>query len=257
MTREDVRLVIPTYRRMHAQHTWKALWAAGWGERVTFAVDDVDAGHLRSLQGFDGADVLTVPVDVQTIADKRAFLLRWAAGRYAKLVMFDDDLRFAVRRDERLVRATPRDVAHHLKILVDVLDVYVHAGWSARQGNNRLTPGFNENVRMMYVLGYQPEVVVRECELGRIQVREDMDYTLQLLRRGYPNGVSADIACDQEYNAPGGASLERTREQSDRDAERLAELHPGLVRVVQRQYKSSPPRKEVVVQWKKAYASAP
>jgi hypothetical protein len=39
--------------------------------------------------------------------------------------------------------------------------------------------------------------------------------------------------------------------KSDAEAEKLAALHPGLVKVVQKDYKGVP-RKEVIVQWKKA-----
>jgi hypothetical protein len=106
---------------------------------------------------------------------------------------------------------------------------------------------------MMYCLGYRPEILRRVCELGRIEHREDMDYTLQLLRAGYPNRVNYRLAVGQKaYNAKGGASLERTMEASNADAEKLAELHPGLVRVAEKNYKQSIKRKEVVCSWKKA-----
>jgi len=105
-------------------------------------------------------------------------------------------------------------------------------------------------------LGYNVPIVKRECELGRIETREDMDYTLQLLRKGFPNIVFFNLCVDQKYNSPGGASLERTVESSNADAEKLATLHPGFVRITEKKYKSSLPRKEVVCSWKKAFKSA-
>jgi hypothetical protein len=109
--------------------------------------------------------------------------------------------------------------------------------------------------RMMLALGYYLPVVMREAELGRIETREDMDVALQLLRRGHPNAVCHTFVVGQEgagYAASGGCTGQRTTEASNRDAHRLAELHPGYVRVVERDYKSSVPRAEVVCSWAKA-----
>ena len=86
---------------------------------------------------------------------------------------------------------------------------------------------------MIYSLGYYLPIVIKECELGRIQTREDMDVTLQLLRKGYPNAVWHTTVNDQrKYDAPGGATNERTIERSNADAHQLAALHPGYVSVV-------------------------
>jgi hypothetical protein len=106
---------------------------------------------------------------------------------------------------------------------------------------------------MMYSLGYYLPIVVKECELGRIETREDMDLTLQLLRKGFPNAVWHTTVNDQrKFNAPGGASIKRTIESSNADAYKLAQLHPGYVSTVERPYKASVPRIEVVCQWQKA-----
>jgi hypothetical protein len=106
---------------------------------------------------------------------------------------------------------------------------------------------------MIFSLGYYLPIVVKECELGRIETREDMDVTLQLLRKGYPNAVWHTTVNDQrEAYAPGGCSSHRTIESSNADAYELQRLHPGYVRVVERAYKGSVPRKEVNCQWQKA-----
>ena len=254
---ERLRIVIPTYRRAFAQHTFQGL-PNTWHDRVTLVVDEQDAKIFRRDSWREtGCEVVVVPETVHTIAQKRAWILRELP--YELLVMMDDDLRFACRLPStpvRLVPADPTMVAAHLGWLEMKLQSDVaHAGWSARQGNNRLDDGWISNTRMMYVLGYRRSVVLRECQLGRVETREDMDYTLQLLRRGFPNAVSSLICADQKYNAPGGASLERTTERSNADAEKLAELHPGLVKVVQKSYKGSIPRKEVICYWKKAFRS--
>jgi hypothetical protein len=104
---------------------------------------------------------------------------------------------------------------------------------------------------MIYSLGYFLPIVVKECELGRIETREDMDITLQLLRKGYPNAVWHTTVNDQKSNAPGGCSTYRTTESWNADAYKLQRLHPGYVSVVERTYEQST-RLEVICQWQRA-----
>lgn len=261
-----MRIIIPTYRRVDAQHTWDALPPV-WKQRTTFVVDVEDAAAMvqrvsnvtvvkPNKPAKWGAQIVVHPPTVTSIAQKRAWILRNCLED--RIVMMDDDLRFAVRAGvggTKLVPATEKAMDLYLCELFNQLILYAHAGFGARQGNNQQPAGWVENTRMMYVLGYRPAIVREFCELGRIETREDFDYTLQLLRFGYRNTVCHSICVDQKYNAPGGASLERTTERSNADAHKLAELHPGLVRVEERDYNSSIKRLEVTVAWKKAYNS--
>ena len=262
---DQLQIVIPTYRRMARLATLKNL-PAEWMSRTTLVMDEEDE-KLAGLYDLRNAGVLVKPKEVHTIAQKRAWIIReFASGGYSKIVMFDDDLRFAVRSGSdttALRQATSEDLLYHLGELEKKLDDYSHAGWSARQGNNRIPGGWLHNVRMMYCLAYRVDDLVdhetnKRVELGRIETREDMDLTLQLLRLGYSNAVCADIATDQVsgYAAVGGCSEQRTIATSNADADKLAELHPGFVRVVEKEYKGSLNRKEVVVSWKKAFESA-
>lgn len=249
---EGLHLIIPTYRRTE-QRTFHGLPPA-WQARTTFVVDAQDAAVLGSWlrTGY----ILEHPPEITTIAQKRAWLLRTLPADH--IVMLDDDLSFHIRRspdDPQLVPATPEEVGTGLEALLQLLQTgYVHAGFSPRQNNNTRPAGWIENTRMMYVLGYHVPTVQAECELGRIEHREDIDLTLQLLQKGYKNAVLTTLCVDQRYNNPGGASVHRTLEASNADAEKLAALFPGLVKVVERAYKGSVPRKEVICYWQKAYA---
>lgn len=257
-------IVIPTYRRCTAakQTTWSHI-PPGWRKQVRFVVsDEADARGMRAAIGPNtlrdsGAEILVAPpMYAGSIAQKRAWILSALDSSDHRLVMFDDDLRITVRVDDtstKLRPATHDDVDQQLTKLHAVLGTYAHAGWSARQGNNHLEWGWAEVGRQVYSLGYRTDVVRQFCALGRIETREDMDLTLQLLRLGYANTVCASIACDQTYNAPGGCSESRTVEASNADAHKLAELHPGYVKVVDKAYEGSVPRQEVVVSWKKAF----
>lgn len=257
----SLQIIIPTFRRMPRQATLGYL-PPEWCRRTTLVLDEHDA-QLQKLYDLRGASVLVHPPEITTIAKKRAWIIR--QPQFGRVVMFDDDLRFAVRTGEgtKLRQATHADLDIYLSAMERTLDSaeqYVHAGWSPRQGNNNCEETEVINARMMFVLGYDCEVL-RQLEsrgsikLGRIQTREDMDLTLQLLRLGYPNLVDFRIAADQVagFAAKGGCSEERSLESSNRDAHLLASLHPGLVKVVQKKYKGSLQREEVVVQWKRAF----
>lgn len=270
-----MQVVIPTHRRMARQATLGFLpieWIDGRRSTTHLVVDKHDA-EVAKLYNTRGAQILVIPDDITTIAAKRAWIIRHFGELGQTIVMFDDDLRFAVRieprngENKKLRQATPNDIADHLAALECLLEseetCTVHAGWSARQGNNTKRGDWEMNTRMMFVLGYDCKTLVEleksgKIELGRINTREDMELTLQLLRLGYPNMVTSEIAADQVagYDAVGGCREERSVASSDIDAMKLAELHPGFVTVVEKAYKGSVNRKEVIVYWKRAYESS-
>jgi hypothetical protein len=180
----------------------------------------------------------------------------WLEAGYDKIIMLDDDLNFSTRiskNDTHLRPIQGEELISEFELIEDKLSPDVpHVGFGPRQGNHTKEAGWQIG-RMIYSLGYYLPVVVEKCQLGRIETREDMDLTLQLLRKGYPNAVLHTTVADQrQYDAPGGATNERTIESSNADAYKLARLHPGYVRVVDKAYKASVPRKEVVCQWQRA-----
>lgn len=256
---DKMQIVIPTFRRPLKQMTLNGLPKSHY-ERTTLVVDPVDAALLKSLKA-KGVELLVHPPEVTSIAKKRKWILEhYAAEGKKKIIMFDDDLRFARRQfasdgSFKLLKATPEDVAWGLAKVEMALDEFLHVGIGPRQGNNGIkgVKRWAQNSRMIYALGYRVSEVVEKCVLGRIEHREDMELCLQLLTKGYPNRVLVEMTCDQVYNAKGGASEERSRSASDADAVKLAEMFPEFVKVVDREYKSSLKRKEVIVGWKKAY----
>jgi len=255
-----MQIVIPSYRRMPRQSTLGYL-PPDWCLRTTLVLDEHDT-KLKSLYDIRGAAILTHPPEIDTIAKKRAWIIQ--QPQFKKIVMFDDDLRFAVRTGEgtKLRQATIEDLSNRLESLETCLNSIIHAGWSARQGNNNCKYDEVINTRMTFTLGYRCDkirelVADNKVELGRVRTREDMELTVQLLKLGYPNKVDFTIAADQVagYAAKGGCSEERSVESSNADAEQFAALHPGFVKVVEKKYQGSINRKEVIVQWKKAYDS--
>lgn len=254
----DLQIVIPTKGRMPRQATLSYL-PPEWCARTTLVVNEADAA-LRGLYDLRGASVLVHPPYVDTIAKKRAWIIE--QPQFNKIVMFDDDLRFAIRRDgsTKLYQADADEIDAQLRWLENMLHTYIHAGWSARQGNNNVEDPVICTARMMFVLGYdcgaiRELVASGKVQLNRVRTREDMELTVQLLKLGHNNVVNFVIAADQVsgFAAKGGCSEERTIDSTSEDAEAFAALHPGIVKVVEKSYKGSPNRKEVIVQWKKAY----
>ena len=257
-------VIIPTYRRLDAQRSFKCL-PPNWQKRTVFIVDRQDAKGLEERFGDTGAEFVVHPKGIKTIAAKRAWI--FSQKKWEKVIMLDDDLRMDALHGTKMLKALFGDVDNAFKLMEAKLEEYMHGGFSARRGvQTAVEKGieWRYNFRAMYSLAYRTSIVRKHCELGRINHREDLDYTLQLLRKGFKNAVYSRLCVDEAagYDAPGGvnAAGERSLEASNADARRLAELHPGLVDVVERTYKGSARvnkefdrRLEVICHWKKAY----
>lgn len=193
------------------------------------------------------------------IADKRRIIGEHVSD--LTFFMMDDDIRFFRRKspdDYHLVGLSTGGTVQMLDHVEQLLlGGYAAVGISAREGNNRLPYGLVENTRLMRAVGFRTDAFVAS-EHGRVEVMEDFDILLQLLRRGFKNCLLSQYAQDQrQTNAPGGCSIWRTHELHDRSARKLAELHPSLVSLRQKVNKTGGDfgtRTEVTIAWKKAYA---
>ena len=210
--------------------------------------------------------------DVMGVDAKGISRTRQEIGRYAQLngqetfCMMDDDLSFFVREPgtTKLVKADSDDMdAMVYEMEMDLLSVtespgpIAHTSISTRQGNNNLNVPREYNTRTLRVLAYRTKLF-NKMEHGRVPVMEDFDVNLQLLEAGYHNSLLSWCAQDQaQTQAAGGCSTYRTHELQEQAAVRLAELHPGVVKVRDKVNKTGGEfgtRKDVTIYWKKALA---
>lgn len=287
---DGFRILIPTRGRVRQQTTLRSL-PPKLQKITTLVAPREEERELRALYGATGVEVVAQPPAIPHIAAKRAWMMKWARERYARVVMIDDDCYFFARcnREHRewhpekqywvplnghkllsVEHATPRALEKAFQELNKWIGKLGHAGLSSRNGNHIVQGEVAFNTRMMHCIGYDTEVFAEHVQTKkRPIVREDFDYTLQLLRAGFSNAVIFHTCVSPGgYNAPGGCSDERTRELSNEQAHLLAKLHPGLVKVrngvvryrpKETEFKNSneeSERLEVTVQWRKAYESA-
>lgn len=181
-------------------------------------------------------------------------------------LMLDDDLTFFRRlspTSTSLVKPRKVNLDDSIDRMIgwisDKLVHYAHCSISAREGNNRLEYPGVECSRPLRALAYQTKLF-NELEHGRVDIMEDFDITLQLLRLGYPNYVLSSWAQDQKgTQVTGGCSDYRTKELHEENVRKLAILHPGFVKTRQKHNKTGGEfgnRLEATIYWKKAFDSS-
>lgn len=210
-----------------------------------------------------GYEPLLLPDNVRGIGAVRHYLLTTATNS-DKVVMLDDDLVFAVRRKDdpaKFIPAGAIDIVRLFDEIDEALQEFVHVGVGTREGGNRICTRTYQVNRMLRILAYHVHTYKVEApHFDRLPVMEDFDVTLSLLREGYPNLIINWIVHNQNgSNLDGGCSIYRDSSVQEEAAFKLAKLHHPFVRTVTKTPKQAwggHTRVDVVVQWKKAYASS-
>lgn len=207
------------------------------------------------------AGVSETPEGVTGIAKRRQWWLERTQAD--KLLMLDDDLRFDTRRTDDAGKFLVANETEINALFADIevqLDKYLHLTVTPREGGNRTGDEgrYFEVGRATRVHGLRPKLIRGiGCRYDHLQLMEDMDMTLQLLRKGHPNLIINYMVQGQgQSNAPGGCSSYRTAELQEQAARGLAERHRPHVRVVERQTKTAwggGERVDVQVSWQQAF----
>jgi hypothetical protein len=215
-----------------------------------------------------GVDVTPayVPPECEGISHTRKWILTELAAQEGEryVLMLDDDMDFCYRPDMgKDDLETIKDLERFeamFKVLEQWLaEGFVHVGLAARQGSNHVSEPYRDVARMINAYAYDTIALADlGIELGRMPVMEDLDLTLQLLRKGYPNRVSYQYVWNQRGSgAEGGCSSYRTLEMQSNAALKLKSYHPEYVSIVTKTagtvWKNMEERDDVIVQWQKAY----
>jgi hypothetical protein len=254
-----VQIYIPTRDRVNAQFTWNNLTPEL--QRHTTLVCPPEEVSSHREQSRNAVERPALP-----LAGVRQWIVDELAVQGPPVIMLDDDLAFFVRRDQSAHNLRPagtdvETIFHRLNHLV-ADGSYVHAGLSPRQGNNWAYPSQVLTIeRMNAVHCVLPEALRHYgIRYDDVDMMEDYHVVLSLFEQGEKNCVITDAAWDQckGSGAPGGFSHYRTAETQAAAAEKLAELHPKTVKVVEKTPKTGSggftgTRKDVRVQWKQAY----
>lgn len=252
-----MQIVIPTRARTHQQLTLQSL-PHELRQRTTIVCPKQEVVNLaRRID--KQVEIVVQPNSTWKIAAKREWIVReWLRCGYDKIIMLDDDLRFATRKsadDWHLREIRGDELIAEFQRLEDKLGPkFPHVGFGQRQGNNRLAvSGWQSPGKMVCALAYFLPIVSK-CKFDLVELREDLCVTLQLLLQGHPNAIWTETVVDQRYNSAGGCSTYRTIQMANAEARKLAELFPNYISLVARDYKTSVPRLEVMVRWQQALA---
>lgn len=256
---DQLTIAIPTYQRERVV-TYKHI-PDQYLPRTFLACPSNEAKDWTGA----GYNVWSVPRAIKGISKTRAWLLKNCPTRF--LMMLDDDMDFCYRTtmkspkletlDPSTIRGSSLMTQMIQQLMAWLTDGFVHVGISARQGNNTQDSEYVDATRMMNAYGYDTDTLAKlPVKLGRMEVMEDFDLTLQLLRLGYANRVTYRWCWNQRgSNAKGGCSEYRTAEMQAKAAHTLAKLHHPYVKIVERKgWKNMETRTDVRVAWKKAFA---
>lgn len=252
-------LYLTTYGRANNQVTLDNM-SKYWEKRIVHVVQKREH-HL--YKDADAGRIITLPDHIRRLSATRQYVLDHTKDKY--IILIDDDLSFAERRTRSVKLSTEDQPAIFNNIMKQIeewlKEGYVHCGISAREGNNYVLDDFSAVTRMMRILAYNTHEVKKiGARFDRVEAGSDFDMTLQLLKAGYPNIVSYRYATNQKgSNTSGGCSTYRTKEFLAREMKKLADLHPGIVHLREKQTKSSwggGTRTDVAILWKKAYKTA-
>ena len=250
-----MHILIPTYGRAKEASQTSLFFIASLGLTPHLVVQEREA----HLYGWADCPLVILPDHIRTISPTRDWLVQNIPNK--KIVMVDDDLTFFKRSAEdrsKFVKGALQDFIDMFNAIEKALDGYAHVGIASREGGNRNTDHTISNTRIMRVLAYRTDTLMKEgITFAPMEVMEDFHVSLQLLRKGYETMVLNDWCHNQAGSgAAGGCSHFRTHEVQARNAAMLANLHPDYVTVVDKETKGAwggGVRKDVRVQWKKAY----
>lgn len=274
-------IVIPSCGRHMRQQTLWVFNKSGISDtyKVVVAVPESQQNKYMNRMAYKGkrvkGEVIIVPSEWNGISRTRQWILTQLPGDCQRrwgftprtVMMADDDLWFCHRPkiDDPYMPYINTD-PYHMHRMIELLTGWlemgiVHVGLISRQANRILNMRWQQPGRQMNIHAYDVQALRKiPLKWDRVPVMEDFDITLQLLSLGYVNRISCRYAWTQTSNSDGGCSTYRTADVQAAAAHKLAKLHPGVVKILEKEAKTwknkLTARVDVRVRWLKAYTDS-
>jgi hypothetical protein len=224
---EPVRYFVPTRGRVGRQLTLRSL-PEGLHPLVTLVCPEDEV--LAHRADWPLVDIQAQPDHIKTIGAKREYIFRELSLLTDFAWQLDDDLSMKICLSHQF-KDTKKYSGETFDWFRSVLPMYqarydvlgLGTSYFAQKG------GLRTNYHLGFAFGMSFRAR-QQIEMNRMDVFEDIDYTLQVLRKGITNAVCYDVTVDQRQpDAPGGVTGERDDSTIRRDLARLIAYHPGIV----------------------------
>ncbi len=259
------RIYIPTRgrARMDLQYTVKALGPES-KKRASLVVRPDEVEKYAVVAEKFSIPLVVRPPECDNLSKTLDWIIHVHADPLETCILMDDDLRFSIRNDENemgntsLRMADGDDVDRICDDLDDLIGDYPLAGISARFGNNNQTEKYAFAVRQMQVHAVDPKFFrLHGIHPSDVITKSDFHMTLSVLETGHENALICYATVDQAKgsNSEGGVSSYRDINALNAGAQKLKELHPDFVTVVQKTIKwkgINEPFNDVRLAWKQA-----
>jgi len=250
-----MKICIPTYRRIDAQITLQSI-PDELRHQTVLICEKVEEEELKKY----GVRVLTLPDSVKGIGNVRQWVVENINSKFIWFI--DDDLSFQrrVKDSKKLTKITDSDFIDLYNWTKQCLQKgFGIVGCSAQGGNNRFENKFTYFNRIYAIYALNTEILIKHnIRFDEIELMEDFNVILHLLRFGYRSVINTEFAHNQKAaNQTGGCSdMGRNEEMQKKSAYILAEKHKPFVSVVKKTSKNwvgMEERHDVKVYWKKAF----
>lgn len=252
-----MRICIPTYKRTNNQITLELI-PKELIKNTTLVCNKFEEEELKQY----GVNILSVPDEIKGIGKVRQFVIENIKEKYVWFI--DDDLNFLRREPNSIKLKKIKDS--------DFIDLYNWnkeqlekgfgiVGCSAQGGNNRFEGKFTYFSRIFSVYALNTKILNKHnIKFSEMEVMEDFNVVLDLLRFGYKSIINTEFAHNQKAsNQSGGCSESgRTLEVQKKSALYLAQKHKPFVKVVKKKSKNwigMEERYDVRIYWKKAFTN--
>lgn len=249
---QDYTIYIPTRGRVDNQLSVTNL-PENVHRRIMLVCPKGEVNSLRS--NYPTVAVLGQPDSIASLSEKRHWIAELAkTSKVPFWFQMDDDLNFFVWTGEkhtRLVNDPAATKKFFLKTLPSLIRDYKVVGFGTK--GFALPGGVKENYHLGFVFGMRTTTGLSKIVWERLELYEDIDYTLQLLKNGVKIAVTYDLVVEQRKSAAdGGLAGERTDKLAEKCLKKLMDLHPGIVK--QKEASGQHAQSNTRISWAKAAA---